>query len=460
MRVLLPLKANGQEPNENKEVSIATTATTSEEISIEEPPKLPAAPPPTRVASPVFASSPTLLLSAFSSTNLTSLKSPLDSKRPAKRARPDSKPMAIKRDQPSDDPDDSFDADWVQPVENEPPVPQDLESFRQSLANQGLEMIPQEGDGNCLFRAVALQVYGQAENHAEVRERVMDFMENNPEHYANFVTDVDFKTYVMAKRQLGVHGNHAEIQAVSELYNRPVQVYTVNGPMNIFHAEYKTTEIPIRLSYHNQNHYNAIVDPLLPTAGVGLGLPGLKPGLADQLQLTKAKTESDALHDQMELERVLAESKKELKNTEEDELQRVLKESSRDFFYGKAATHEYQADFDTVEQTKVLANNSIENCNQSSKRRRNSPRSSPTVHDVPRYASIPSAASVPPAAARLPTEPDGDYPEIVVELSMNGFPLEHCMRAYSLVGNNFDDMLCFLLSNSSNNNNDTKTNSS
>jgi OTU-like cysteine protease len=225
----------------------------------------------------------------------------------------------------------------------------------EALKAKGLEIVEQEGDGNCLFRAVSLQVYGSADNHGEVRERCMDFMARNEEHYSNFVaigscdTDADaipesradtaFQDYVARKRINGVHGNHAEIQAISELFNRPVEVYTppaVNDigqpdtgplqPMNI-HAEYKTSDPPIRLSFHDGNHYNAIIDPLVPTAGLGLGLPGLKPGLADQMQVTKAKAESDRIADEVELQRVLKESHEE----KDAELQQVLQETSMDY---------------------------------------------------------------------------------------------------------------------------------
>ena len=120
-----------------------------------------------------------------------------------------------------------------------------------------------------------------------------------------------------------MHGNNPEIQAISELFNRPVEVFCPdNGavPLNIFHAEYKTADAPIRLSYHDGNHYNAVVDPLLPTAGLGLGLPGLQLGLADKMQVARAVTESDAVADQMAFKRALKES-------EDDELQRAIKES-------------------------------------------------------------------------------------------------------------------------------------
>lgn len=137
------------------------------------------------------------------------------------------------------------------------------------------------------------------------------------------MTGEEFAVYIRRKRQDGVHGNNPEIQAISELFNRPIEVFSPeNGstPLNIFHAEYKTDDAPIRLSYHDGNHYNAVIDPLVPTAGLGLGLPGLQPGLADKLQVAKAVAESDAAADQLEYERALKES-------EEDELQRALKDS-------------------------------------------------------------------------------------------------------------------------------------
>ena len=50
-------------------------------------------------------------------------------------------------------------------------------------------------------------------------------------------------------------------------------------PINTFHSTYKTDNEPIRLSYHGNVHYNSVVDPRKATIGVGLGLPGLQPGV-------------------------------------------------------------------------------------------------------------------------------------------------------------------------------------
>ena len=49
--------------------------------------------------------------------------------------------------------------------------------FARELKQQrGLEIREQDGDGNCLFRAVSLQVYGDSSMHGQVRKQCMDFM--------------------------------------------------------------------------------------------------------------------------------------------------------------------------------------------------------------------------------------------------------------------------------------------
>lgn len=85
----------------------------------------------------------------------------------------------------------------------------------------------------------------------------------------------DLSVYVERKRFLGVHGNHLEIQALSEMYNRPIHIYCYSSePINIFQATDKSDHLnapPIRLCYHRGVHYNSLVDPQSATIGVGLG---------------------------------------------------------------------------------------------------------------------------------------------------------------------------------------------
>lgn len=57
--------------------------------------------------------------------------------------------------------------------------------------------------------------------------------------------------------------------------------------MDIFNSEY-ANDAPLRVSYHNGNHYNAVIDPENPTVGLGLGLPELNTGSSDPSQVEKA----------------------------------------------------------------------------------------------------------------------------------------------------------------------------
>jgi OTU domain-containing protein 5 len=131
----------------------------------------------------------------------------------------------------------------------------------------------------------------------------------------------DFSTYVDRKRQEYVHGNHIEMQAMSEMYNRSIQLYCYSTgashsldnfshillsysfififfiePINIFHTMVESDNEPIRLSYQRGSHYNSIVDPYKATIGVGLGLPSYNPGAADRALISDAVRQSEELH--------------------------------------------------------------------------------------------------------------------------------------------------------------------
>ncbi len=50
------------------------------------------------------------------------------------------------------------------------------------------------------------------------------FQAKNADFYSQYVTE-DFTTYINRKRVESSHGNHLEIQAITEIFNRPVEVY-------------------------------------------------------------------------------------------------------------------------------------------------------------------------------------------------------------------------------------------
>lgn len=144
--------------------------------------------------------------------------------------------------------------------------------------------------------------------HDVVRKRCCDYMELNADYFQHFVTE-NFKSYITRKRQPHTHGNHVEIQgnlnsssivqefhlnlAMSEQYCRLFEIYEYSHlPRKTFDCDSTPREAPIRLSYHNGNHYNSVRDPYRATIGIGLGLADLNPGMADQNLMNKAIDES------------------------------------------------------------------------------------------------------------------------------------------------------------------------
>ena len=74
-----------------------------------------------------------------------------------------------------------------------------------------------------MFRAVADQVFDDQERHREVRRNCIEFMVNNDDFFSKFVAG-DFDDYIRRKRNDRTYGDNVEIQALSEIYNRTIEV--------------------------------------------------------------------------------------------------------------------------------------------------------------------------------------------------------------------------------------------
>lgn len=169
-----------------------------------------------------------------------------------------------------------------------------------------------QGDGNCLFRAISDQIYGTENAHDVLRAKCMDYIEAEKDFFSKFI-DCDFEEYIEMKRTSCVWGDDIELQALSELYTRPIEIYSHSiTPLKTFHensatfnrieglSENKEKEnenekdqpkhYPIRLSYHGKAHYNSI----RPTSDDTLllfkeALLSSKPGEIEDMMIEKLK---------------------------------------------------------------------------------------------------------------------------------------------------------------------------
>lgn len=91
----------------------------------------------------------------------------------------------------------------------------------------------------------------------------MDYIENEKDFFVQFIVggEDSFQYYLAKKRQDGVWGDDIELQALSEIYNKPIEIYAYNNkPMRTFHEEKRNNRSkPLKLSYHGGQHYNSIV---------------------------------------------------------------------------------------------------------------------------------------------------------------------------------------------------------
>ncbi|PAV74306.1 hypothetical protein WR25_23555 [Diploscapter pachys] len=232
-------------------------------------------------------------------------------------------PLAKKSVRGSQSPAANSDDEYDQGFKNEALEAEFVNRLKQM---RGFDIKEVQGDGSCLFRAISYLIYGGEDFHEVVRKNCMDHMAKNRDHFEPFITE-DFETYIARKRCHNVHGNHVEIQAISEIYMRPVEIYEYSDqPINIFHPHHNPINEPLRLSYHGSTHYNAVVDPFHPTFGVGLGLPGLVAGAADHALITDALRQSETLH----IEESMLKDKMSMSDwqkTEEEIKQQVSRES-------------------------------------------------------------------------------------------------------------------------------------
>jgi len=140
------------------------------------------------------------------------------------------------------------------------------EDFRRRLFDtNGFNVVDCDRDGNCLFRSVAHQIYGDVNLHAKVRADCYDYMWKNRDFFSLYVAE-DLSTYIQRQRQLNQWGDHVEIFAMREMFNKNVEVYdkdNVDKPKPLGLAIYDSLPI-MRLSFHGNNHYNSVVDPKQP----------------------------------------------------------------------------------------------------------------------------------------------------------------------------------------------------
>ena len=106
-----------------------------------------------------------------------------------------------------------------------------MQALLGGLRSAGLLLLPMGGDGNCLFRSVADQVYGDQEQQGVCRAAAAAYMASESAFFRNYVADDEggWEAYLANIARDGVWGDDPELQALCEIYGRPAEVWSTDS---------------------------------------------------------------------------------------------------------------------------------------------------------------------------------------------------------------------------------------
>mmetsp|Transcript_66190 Transcript_66190/g.158318 ORF Transcript_66190/g.158318 Transcript_66190/m.158318 type:complete len:244 (+) Transcript_66190:103-834(+) len=137
--------------------------------------------------------------------------------------------------------------------------------FEQSWRLADVKVKKVRADGNCQFRALAVQIYGNEDRHAEVRKAVVQQLYANKEVYTPFL-DEPFADYMASMAKPGNWGDHVTLQAAADWSQRKIIVLADDPAKGVtlhprFCSKASASMKPIYLAYVSGVHYDAVSLP-------------------------------------------------------------------------------------------------------------------------------------------------------------------------------------------------------
>nr|POE85921.1 otu domain-containing protein [Quercus suber] len=116
-----------------------------------------------------------------------------------------------------------------------------------------------KGDGNCQFRALADQLYGDPDLHTFVREQVIEQLKSQLELYQNYVP-MTYNDYLEKMSKEGEWGDHVTLQAAADRFG--VKIFLITSFKDTCYIEIlphiQKSKRVLMLSFWAETHYNSI----------------------------------------------------------------------------------------------------------------------------------------------------------------------------------------------------------
>ncbi|XP_010488245.1 PREDICTED: OTU domain-containing protein DDB_G0284757-like isoform X1 [Camelina sativa] len=135
----------------------------------------------------------------------------------------------------------------------------DHELLSGRLATYGLAELQMEGDGNCQFRALADQLFRNAEYHKHVRKHVVKQLKQERKLYEEYVP-MKYRHYTRKMKKLGEWGDHVTLQAAADRFEAKICLVTSFRDQSYIEI-LPHNKNPLReawLSFWSEVHYNSL----------------------------------------------------------------------------------------------------------------------------------------------------------------------------------------------------------
>eukprot|EP01062_Namystynia_karyoxenos_P055051 TRINITY_DN4573_c3_g1_i1.p1 TRINITY_DN4573_c3_g1~~TRINITY_DN4573_c3_g1_i1.p1 ORF type:complete len:1000 (+),score=170.64 TRINITY_DN4573_c3_g1_i1:82-3000(+) len=127
--------------------------------------------------------------------------------------------------------------------------------------------LPMPDDGNCLFRAVSLQLWNSQRQHEQLRQAVVNHIRGNMSEYGSlFLDDAELDSYLQRMARSGSWGDEVCLRAAADLLG--VSIHVVQSTEGSWYLCYEPqgsaegqggAERHVFLSYLAPVHYNGVV---------------------------------------------------------------------------------------------------------------------------------------------------------------------------------------------------------
>ncbi|KAH9094230.1 hypothetical protein Ae201684P_016842 [Aphanomyces euteiches] len=144
----------------------------------------------------------------------------------------------------------------------------DVNVLRRQLDKLGCQLVKIESDGNCLFRALSDQIYGDQSHFAEIRASTSKHTKKSFNHLwkmrkslITYVrsTAIDLICFQYCNRMMedGVWGGNLELYVAAQVWQHNIVVHQVDGNRTTIDCGENDAD-SFHICYYNDEHYDSV----------------------------------------------------------------------------------------------------------------------------------------------------------------------------------------------------------